>query len=58
MALPQAQEKALAEIVEMLNLELRENFRTCLLYGSAVRGNWVSGVSDINLLIVLQESTP
>jgi hypothetical protein len=29
-----------------------------MLYGSAVRGNLIAGVSDINLLLVLRESTP
>ena len=41
-----------------LRTELGDNLYACCLYGSAVRGNSVEGVSDLNLLIVLQESAP
>lgn len=34
------------------------NLVSCCLYGSAVRGNLVEGVSDINLLLVLKVSEP
>lgn len=37
---------------------LGENLCSCCLYGSAVRGNFVEGVSDLNLLIILNRSTP
>ncbi|MEO6036635.1 MAG: hypothetical protein ABIQ35_15400 [Verrucomicrobiota bacterium] len=37
--------------------ELGENLYSCCLYGSAVRGNVIEGVSDINLLIVLNQSS-
>lgn len=37
---------------------LGENLVSFVLYGSAVRGNMVRGRSDINVLIVLDRSTP
>lgn len=37
---------------------LGDNLCSCCLYGSAVRGNLVEGVSDLNLLIILNHSTP
>ncbi len=37
---------------------LRENLCACIEYGSTVRGDFVPGVSDLNLLIILNESTP
>jgi len=36
--------------------ELGDNLFSCCVYGSAVRGNAVEGVSDINVLIVLNQS--
>lgn len=39
-----------------LRAELGENLYSCCLYGSAVRGNSIEGVSDLNLLIVLKVS--
>jgi predicted nucleotidyltransferase len=44
------------EVVAALRADLGENLYSCCLYGSAVRGNIVRGVSDINLLIVLNTS--
>ena len=37
---------------------LGDNLTSFALYGSAVRGNMVRGSSDINVLIVLEHSTP
>lgn len=37
---------------------LGDNLYSCVLYGSAVRGGIKPGTSDINLLIVLNESRP
>jgi hypothetical protein len=39
-----------------LRSELGENLFSCCVYGSVVRGNAIEGVSDINLLIVLNQS--
>jgi predicted nucleotidyltransferase len=46
----------LEETIEALKNSLGPNLYSCCLYGSAVRGNFVENVSDINLLIVLKES--
>lgn len=42
--------------VGALRRELGENLFSCCVYGSAVRGNAIEGVSDVNLLIVLNQS--
>jgi len=57
-ALSQPVQFALDKIVESLKSNLGENLYSCMLYGSAVRGDHNPKVSDINLLIVLEESTP
>lgn len=49
-------ESTLNEAVKALEAELGGNLYSCCLYGSAVRGNAIEGVSDLNLLIVLNES--
>lgn len=41
-----------------LHQALGENLCSCCLYGSAVRGNAIEDLSDLNVLIVLHESTP
>jgi hypothetical protein len=46
----------LDRVVEELAEKLGENLFSCCLYGSAVRGNLLEGVSDLNLLIVLKVS--
>lgn len=51
-------EAVLHTAVEALKTALGENLASCCLYGSSVRGNAIDGVSDINLLLVLNESTP
>jgi predicted nucleotidyltransferase len=38
--------------------QLGDNLYSCIAYGSAIRGEIIESESDINLLIVLQESTP
>jgi hypothetical protein len=45
-------------VVAALREKLGSNLYSCCVYGSAVRGNWIEGVSDLNLLIALNESTP
>jgi hypothetical protein len=49
-------EAVLNQTVEALKTGLGDNLYSCCLYGSAVRGNAIEGVSDLNLLIVLNES--
>ena len=46
------------QVVQALKENVGENLYSCCLYGSAVRGDAVEGVSDLNLLIVLNESNP
>ncbi|HEV8541367.1 MAG TPA: hypothetical protein VGR78_03155 [Verrucomicrobiae bacterium] len=50
-------QKILDDAVGSLRAQLGENLLSCCLYGSAVRGNFVEGVSDLNLLILLNNST-
>jgi hypothetical protein len=54
--MPEALEPLLADTVDALRNSLGSNLYSCCLYGSAVRGNFIENVSDINLLIVLKES--
>jgi Nucleotidyltransferase domain len=51
-------QSTLERVVSELKENLGENLYSCCLYGSAVRGDTIEGISDINLLIVLNESTP
>jgi predicted nucleotidyltransferase len=51
------QQSCLDDALAALNRELGANLHSCCLYGSAVRGNDIEGVSDLNLLIVLNQST-
>jgi len=54
--MPEAIESLLDDAVDALRNALGPNLHSCCVYGSTVRGNFVEGVSDINLLIVLKES--
>lgn len=51
-------EAVLDHAVRFLKDELDQNLHSCCVYGSAVRGNFIEGVSDINLLIILNQSDP
>jgi len=51
-------QSSLNEVLGALTEELGSNLYSCCLYGSAVRGNLVDGISDLNLLIVLKVSDP
>lgn len=55
--LPQEIQNALDRVVGALAKTLGENLHSLVLYGSAVRGNHLP-TSDLNLLILLEESTP
>ena len=48
--------ETLDKAVSALRTELGDNLYSCCVYGSAVRGNAIEGVSDINLLIILNQS--
>lgn len=52
-----AQGQTLSDVVAALSSGLQANLHSVILYGSAVRGNFRPGVSDINLLILLEQST-
>jgi predicted nucleotidyltransferase len=47
--------KAATETVELLKHALGDRLRAAVLYGSVVRGEYVQGVSDINLLLFLDD---
>ncbi len=51
------QQATLDQVLAALQTELGGLLHSCYVYGSAVRGNLVEGVSDLNLLIILTEST-
>lgn len=56
--LPPEVREGLDRAVATLRKTLGANLHSLALYGSAVRGNLVPRVSDLNLLILLEESTP
>src|ERR1044071_8045440 len=58
MELPEHVQQVLNQIVPSLKSLLQDNLHSCILYGSANRGDLVPRLSDINLLIVLCESAP
>jgi predicted nucleotidyltransferase len=49
-------EAVLKQVVAGLSEALGDNLNSCCLYGSAVRGNFDTDTSDINLLILLNQS--
>lgn len=58
MLLPAESQAELDALVARLRAVLGENLAALVQYGSSVRGNYVPGTSDVNLLILLVESTP
>jgi predicted nucleotidyltransferase len=56
--LPDSYWEILTSVVSGLRKTLGKNLYSCILYGSAVRSSFVAGSSDLNLLIILNESTP
>jgi len=46
----------LTEVTGALKKALGKNLISCCVYGSAVRGNAIEGISDINLLLLLENS--
>lgn len=51
-------EKTIEQATQALREELKENLYSCCLYGSAVRGDFIEGQSDINLLLIVGLSDP
>ncbi len=58
MTIPSDYALTIDQIGNNLQKLLHDNLYSCILYGSTVRGNVIAGKSDINLLIVLNQSTP
>lgn len=56
--LPKHLEQGLQDFTQRLVTNLSANLYACILYGSAVRGDFAAQSSDINVLIILNESTP
>ena len=56
--LPPSLEKELEELTRQLIDSLGESLYSCILFGSAVRGDFTAQQSDLNLLIILNEASP
>lgn len=48
----------LAAAAEQLKSALGSDLRSCILFGSAIRGDLVPKISDLNVMVVLRRSTP
>lgn len=46
------------KFTDLVKDSFKENLCSIVLYGSAASGNYLAGVSDINILIILYESNP
>lgn len=55
-AMTQRQQALVDDAIASLRSELKDNLYSCCIYGSAVRGNAIEGISDLNFLIVLNRS--
>jgi len=53
--LPSAVEGRLGELAGTLRSQLGDNLVSLLVFGSAVRGGWAQGRSDVDLVLVLRE---
>lgn len=56
--LPPEYKKLLQKCVNILVDDLKDNLHSLVLYGSAVRGGMIRKISNLNLLLVLNHSTP
>ncbi len=56
--LPQSLEKAIGRLNEQLVESLGDSLYSCILFGSAVRGDFTAQSSDLNLLIILNDTSP
>lgn len=56
--LPKSVQQELNRVVAGLRGKLDDNLYSLILYGSTVRGAFDQRSSDINLLIILNQSTP
>jgi predicted nucleotidyltransferase len=55
---PASWQATLDDTIAALQKGLGTNLYSVVLYGSAARGDFVQGVSDLNVLVVLNESNP
>ena len=55
-ALPPAARKRLDDLQESLSIALGDDLVSLLVYGSAVRGGWREGFSDIDVVVVLRDA--
>src|SRR5829696_3794713 len=55
--LPKPIERRLIELKESLETTLGDDLVSLLIYGSAVRGGYREGESDVDLLVVLNEAS-
>ena len=58
MTLPNFYQEQIDNTQKFLEGNLFDNLFSLVLYGSLVRGDFVNEISDINLLVILNESTP
>ena len=50
-------DKAIAELVTQLDGQTDPGY-SAVLYGSAARGDWIAGRSDVNLMLVVEDASP
>lgn len=55
--LPEAVRSRLSELSTTLATQLGDNLAALLVFGSAVRGGWRAGASDVDLVLVLKDPT-
>ncbi len=55
---PESFTARLADACRRMQSELGSDLRACVLFGSAIRGDLVPKISDLNVLVVLRRSTP
>ena len=53
-ALPEAVRARLNELASTLSDQLGDNLKALVVFGSAIRGGWRQGTSDVDLLLVLK----
>lgn len=49
---------AAAKLTALLRTTFADDLRSVLIFGSLPRGEWIPGVSDLNLLVLLESITP
>ena len=57
-ALPRASRAPVDQLVKTLQALLEDNLRGVIVYGSAARGDYRAGTSDIDVVVVLKDPSP